>query len=69
MGLKRIMFMAEATYPADDARTFEELKAGTAMAVAGGVDAIGGNVARVAITGAFTDPDPEISLPDPPDGV
>lgn len=69
MGLKRIMFMAEVTYPADDARSLEELAIDTSTAVSNGVGdpSVGGSVARLFVQSAAQDPDPEDSFtPEPP---
>lgn len=64
MGLKRITFAAEATFPADDTRPLEELKSATAQALATGLEQYGGTMARIAVTGAAEDPDPEIPAED-----
>jgi hypothetical protein len=59
VGLKRITFQAEVTFPADDTRSLDELKSATAQGVASGAADQGGTLARVGITGASQDPDPE----------
>lgn len=72
MGLKRIMFTAEVTYPADDTRSLDTLVSVTAVAVSDGLLAQNGTLARIQIAGAAIDPDPEGSADDvvpvtPPD--
>lgn len=64
MGLKRITFAAEATFPPGDTRSLEELKSATAQAVSEGLDLYGGVMARIGVTGAATDPDPETGADD-----
>lgn len=64
MGLKRITFTSEVTYPQDDPRDFEELKSVTAGGVVAGITDQGGTVARVGILAAAQDPDPEPSADD-----
>ena len=67
MGLKRIMAVVEVTYPADDSRDLDTLTSVTAQAVADGVLEHGGTLARIGISGAAVDPDPEPSTdPVPP---
>ena len=65
MGLKRIMAVVEVTYPADDSRDLDTLASVTAQAVADGVLEHGGTLARIGISGAAVDPDPEPTVPDP----
>ena len=59
MGLKRISFVAEAVFPADDTRDTDTLIPVVAQAVADGLLENGGSLARIAVTGAAVDPDPE----------
>ena len=59
MGLKRIMGQFEITFPADDPRSLDDLAAGAGGLMAVGVQAAGGNLARVRVLGAAHDPDPE----------
>lgn len=66
MGLKRIMAVIEVTYPADDTRSLDTLTAVTAVAVADGTLAQNGTLARIGITGAAVDPDPEPTAPEEP---
>lgn len=66
MGLKRIMFVAEATFPVDDSRSLTELTEVTAQGVADGLIAQNGALARIGITGAAADPDPELPAEDVP---
>lgn len=66
MGLKRIMAVIEVTYPADDTRSLETLTAVTAEAVSDGAVQHGGTLARIGITGAAVDPDPEPTVPEEP---
>lgn len=65
MGLKRIMAVVEVTFPADDSRDLDTLTSVTAQAVADGALAHGGTLARIGISGAAVDPDPEPTVPDP----
>lgn len=64
MGLKRIMAVIEVTYPADDSRSLDTLTQVTATAVSDGAVNHGGVLARIGITGAAVDPDPEPSADD-----
>lgn len=66
MGLKRIMFVAEATFPADDSRSLDTLTQVTAQAVSDGLLPLNGVLARIGITGAAVDPDPELPAEDVP---
>lgn len=59
MGLKRIMAVIEVTYAADDSRDLDTLTGVTAEAVSDGVLAQNGKLARIGISGAAVDPDPE----------
>jgi hypothetical protein len=59
MGLKRIMGQFETTFPADDARSLDDLTRVVADLMAVGVQAAGGTMARVRVLGAAHDPDPE----------
>lgn len=69
MGLKRVTAYVESVYPADDARSFEELKAATVTGYRDGVATQGGTLASMAITGASQDPDPEPVAEDVPPPV
>lgn len=64
MGLKRVSFVAEATFPADDTRDLDTLVSVTAQAVSDGLGQHGGTLARIAATGAAVDPDPETPAED-----
>jgi len=64
MGLKRVSFVAEATFPADDTRDLDTLVSVTAQAVSDGLLQNGGTLARIGITGAAVDPDPEVPAED-----
>jgi hypothetical protein len=64
MGLKRVSFVAEATFPADDTRDLETLVGITAQAVSDGLVHHGGTLARIAVTGSAVDPDPETPAED-----
>ena len=64
MGLKRVSFVAEATFPADDTRDLETLMSVTSQAVSDGLIQNGGTLARIGITGAAVDPDPEMPAED-----
>lgn len=66
MGLKRIMAVIEVTYPTDDSRSLDTLTSVTAQAVADGVLAQNGALARIGIQGAAVDPDPEPTAPEEP---
>jgi hypothetical protein len=59
MGLKRVSFVAEATFPADDTRDLDTLISVTATAVSDGLVSRAGTLARIGITGVAIDPDPE----------
>lgn len=65
MGLKRIMFQAEAVYPADDSRELDTLKAVTAEALSDGLIQHSGSLARITVVSAAVDPDPESTVPTP----
>ena len=66
MGLKRITARIEVTYPADDQRSLEELRAATPYNVKAGLTGdISGTLAGYTTLGASVDPDPEPTLPDP----
>lgn len=65
MGLKRIMAVVEVTYPADDSRGMDTLVAMTTQALSDGLLGYGGTMARIGISGAAVDPDPEPTVPDP----
>lgn len=64
MGKKRITYLAEVTYPAEDVRTLDELVALTMQGASDAATANGGVLARIAIQGASTDPDPEPTAED-----
>lgn len=64
MGLKRIMAVIEVTYPPDDSRSLDTLAGVTAQAVSDGALSHGGTLARIGITGAAVDPDPEPTAED-----
>lgn len=67
MGDKRIIFYAEVTYPGDDTRSWEQLKADTSVAVGVGLlDRAGGILRQITVTGAAQDPDPEPTGPEVP---
>jgi hypothetical protein len=59
MGLKRIMGQFEITFPADDARSLDDLYVLSSEMLAVGVQAAGGTLARVRVLSAAHDPDPE----------
>ena len=59
MGLKRIMGQFEITFPADDARSLDDLSVLSPEMLGTGVQAVGGTMERVRVLGAAHDPDPE----------
>lgn len=67
MGFKRIVAIAEITYPADDPRTLDELREVTSQGIIAGTEQLGSNGHYVTIHNASVDPDPEPTLPDVPD--
>lgn len=64
MGLKRIVAIAEITYPADDPRTLDELREVTRQGIIDGTAALGSNGYYVTIHNATVDPDAEPSIPE-----
>jgi len=62
--VKRISFVAEATFPDDDSRSLDTLIAVTAQAVSDGLVQHNGSLARIAVTGAAQDPAPETPAED-----
>lgn len=66
MGFKRIVLLAEITYPADDPRSLDELKTVTKEGVVAGTAERGSNGHYVTIHNAGVDPDPEPTLPEEP---
>lgn len=65
MGLNRITARIEVTYPADDARTLEELteRAPVDVTLALGQYEDGPRLASYSLMNAAVDPDPEPTLP------
>ena len=68
MGDKRITVRVEVTYPADDWRTLEELKAATVNGLSLVTESQGANGVWSVVLNAAVDPDPEPTLPDAPPG-
>lgn len=68
MGLKRITARVEMTYPADDARSLEELRDATVVAVGAALlsqyHETGPVLAAYTHLNAAVDPDAEPTLPD-----
>jgi hypothetical protein len=59
MGLKRVIFQAEVTYPSDDERDLSHLSDNTETAVWLAVRDSGGALTRFTVLSASEDPDPE----------
>lgn len=65
MGLKRVVAIIEVTYPADDSRSLEELRAATPYNVSAGLDGgASGTLGACSAFNAYVDPDAEPSLPE-----
>lgn len=69
MGLKRITYTAEVTFPPDDTRTLEQLTSAAVLGTDAGIRDQGGTVARIALQGAAQDPDPELPAEELPGTV
>lgn len=69
MGMKRVVAIIEVTYPADDTRSLEELRAAAPADIREGLtgfDPSQGTLAACSVFNAYVDPDAEPSLPDGP---
>lgn len=67
MGMKRVIAIIEVTYPADDPRTLDELKAAAPADIRAGLTGgipEAGTLAACSVFNAYVDPDAEPSLPE-----
>lgn len=67
MGLKRVVAIIEVTYPANDPRTLDELKAAAPEDIRAGLTGEtpeAGTLAACSVFNAYVDPDAEPSLPE-----